>query len=69
MLPQGGGWSSLKGSVEYPEPPSVRPELPAKSVSFALLGPALLNDVEEQLNERWWVVTQEQSRVLIRGAT
>lgn len=68
MLPQGGSWSNLKGSVAYPDPPTVRPELPAKLISFALLGPIILNDIDRQLNERWWVVTQEYSKVMIRGA-
>lgn len=68
MLPNNQTWSNVKGILPYGNVPSESPVIPQKLVSFKLLGPNALNQSANALNTRWWMVTQENGKVNIRGA-
>lgn len=66
-IPNSPNWSSLTDIKPYPQPSFAKPPVPS-GVAVVSLGPIELNDSKGVLNARYWLVTQEDGRVIIRGS-
>lgn len=66
-IPDNPNWSSLTDVKPYPTPAFAKP--PAlDAVHDISLGPIALSDSMGKLNSRYWVASQEDGKVVIRGS-
>jgi len=68
MIPKHPQWAPYNKPEPYPAYADVKPaelNLPVQAIS---IGPAFLNDSQDKLNMRYWVVSQESGAVFIRGS-
>ena len=68
MIPQHPNWSSLTDIKTYPLPSFDKPDKLNVSVQNISIGPIELNDSKGVLLSRYWLVTQEDGFVTIRGS-
>lgn len=68
MIPQHPNWSNLTDIKNYPLPSFDKPDKLNVTVQNISLGPITLNNSQGVLLSRYWLVTQEDGLVIIRGS-
>lgn len=66
-IPNSPDWSDLTEPKEYPAY-SGEPNKPNFENYFISIGPVDLSDSTKGVNQRYWLLTQENGSIYIRGA-
>lgn len=69
MIPKHPQWSTYNKPEPYPMYNDVLPPKIDAAAQSTSIGPAVLNDSQNKLNMRYWVVSQENGKVVIRGSS